>query len=226
MLTKDIESFFNECKNNFGRWNKKDYEIAFLHYYLKSGHDNDSNYMLSKSLCLPESRIKQLRYEMSLRYQKDDKFYHERLKALLSSSNFKFSSDKSRIQFSVSDKMMWHYISNKLTEEGGFIDSSYISDIISITALDLMLLLSSMMSKTEAKDCVKKIKTKLQSNSEQLPNDWKESLSKLIDTSIQETVKSIGGTGANIITKWLKTEINNLKYSSFSFEDNPKPNII
>ena len=155
---KQIKTGGNEllekCFERFGSLNKNDYEVALFHLLLMNGYADKSDHFMSKMLQIPESKVKRLRYESYLVYPKTDKELKEEFYALLKGRSYKMTNDN-KIQFAVNDKMLRLYLNDKLDEVGSFSDSSFNSNIVTISPMDMMILLFDFEKKLDVLDRVK-----------------------------------------------------------------------
>ena len=162
---KDAESFLEYCTQHFGRLNKKDYELAVFHLLLQNELKDCSDFAISRRLKITEAKVKQLRYEVNLVIEKNDSAYREELMQLMSIASYKFADGGKKIQFCVNDKMLRLFLNDQLNQIGRFADSSFNSNIVSVTAKDLLFLLGA----DKHADTVKKIHQSLRDNAHDDP---------------------------------------------------------
>lgn len=129
------------CLERFNSISKSDYDVAFFHVLMENGYGEKSDFELSRLLMLTETKIKNLRYRCNLVYPMDED-YERQLKEILRNAAYK--RDGNKIQFCVKDKMLRSYANNLLTEDGNFADSSFNSDIISLTPMDMVDLMTKL----------------------------------------------------------------------------------
>ena len=196
---KDAESFFEYCTQHFGRLNKKDYELAVFHLLLQNELKDCSDFAISRKLKITEAKVKQLRYEVNLVIQKDDSVYREELMQLMSTASYKFADGGKKIQFCVNDKMLRLFLNDQLNQIGSFADSSFNSNIVSVTAKDLLFLLGA----DKHADTVKKINQSLRDNANDLPQDARQILVGLA----QSVVKDFGEKISPNVTNWIIAQI-------------------
>jgi len=157
-----LSSVINEYVNRgFGSMNKNDFEVWIFNYLLQNDLHGKSNYDVSVELRIPESKVKRLRYEASLKYgnPSDKDQYNAAFKALLNKVNLKKGSDKT-IQFAVEDIQLRKYLDSILKKKGRFADTSFNSEVVSITIDDLAELLNEVCTEKEKQDLLKKAKEK------------------------------------------------------------------
>ena len=129
-------------KKGFGSMNKNDFEVWIFHYLLKeNGYASKSDNQISRELKIPESKVKRLRYEADLVYPKDEDSFKKEFYEVLKNRVYKQVGDN-KIQFVIRDKNLRLYLNDKLESFGSFADSSFNADIVTVTAQDLVLLIS------------------------------------------------------------------------------------
>ena len=192
-----VDDFLKKCVDRFGHMNKKDYEVALFHLLLQNGLGGKTDYAISRELRIPESRVKSLRYETDLEYQQEDD--HNRFKeafySILKNGTFKPTSDK-KMQFIVKDKMLRLYILDKLESYGSFADSSFNSNIVVVTASDVLILLADFEDKKELQA---EIKSQLKQNGQILP----QSITEHLRDGLIAVAKDLGRYIAPNVTTWL-----------------------
>lgn len=156
-----------------------------FHFLLSNELKGKSDFEISRQLRITESKVKQLRYEESLLFQLKDEEYQQMLINLLSNSDFKFTDGKSKIQFCINDKMLRLYLHNKLNEIGSFADSSFNSNIVTITPKDLLFLFGA----DKCNEDIKQINKKLSANSKELPQDLYQILKSFSKAAVKGTLK-------------------------------------
>lgn len=201
----DEKGFVDYCLQNFGHLNKKDYELALFHL-LNQGEKFSSltDFEVSQTLRITESKVKQLRYEECLAFPPtQNNFYEEKLQNLLINCTFKFTDNGTKIQFCVNDKMLRLYLNDKLLKSKSFADSSFNTSIVTVSAKDIVLLIS----KNEEKEQLAKIYDELQANKESLPQATKNKLLNLCNSVIKDATAKI----APNITDWIYEQFNTIK---------------
>ena len=169
------DDFIKKCFDYFGSLNKNDYEVALFHLLLINGNANKSDHYLSKMLQIPESKVKRLRYESNLVYPKPEEELKKDFYSLLSARSYKLTHDN-KIQFAVNDKMLRLYLNDMLDEVGSFSDSSFNSNIVTISPMDMMTLLASFEKKT---DLLRIVKGETQKHGMLLPKNLTEQAKEL-----------------------------------------------
>lgn len=185
------DKFFNACFYRFGSMNKNDYEVALFHLLLFNGYDGYSDFELSVLLQIPESKVKRLRYEESLVFPKaadlSNSYYKEELAKMLLGRKYRIHND--RIQFAISDKHFRLYINDILMKSGRFADSSFNSNIVSLTVADLLYLLENCGIKSA--DNVRKIRIEIEEGKKEFEKGIIESLNDLSDEAFREILRKV-----------------------------------
>lgn len=120
----------------FGSMNKSDFEVAIFNYLVQNTYAGLSNYELSLKLRIPESKVKRLRYEASLKYGKNNKEDNfNQISKLLEHSQVK--NDGQTVKFSIEDIGLRNYLDAEMKSGGRFTDSSFNTEIVSVDADDL-----------------------------------------------------------------------------------------
>lgn len=181
-INTGIDEFIERCFDRFGSLNKNDYEVALFHLLLINGFAEKSDHFLSKMLQIPESKVKRLRYESYLVYPKTDKELKEEFYALLKERSYKMTNDN-KIQFAVNDKMLRLYLNDKLDEVGSFSDSSFNSNIVTISPMDMMILLADFEKKD---DVLELVKEETKKNGMLLPKSFSEQARGLFNSFLKD----------------------------------------
>lgn len=190
-----------KCFERFGSLNKNDYEVALFHLLLMNGYADKSDHFMSKMLQIPESKVKRLRYESYLVYPKTDKELKEEFYALLKGRSYKMTNDN-KIQFAVNDKMLRLYLNDKLDEVGSFSDSSFNSNIVTISPMDMMILLFDFEKKD---DVLERVKEEIRKHGMLLPKNLSEKTKELFVA----VIKDIGGHVSKHVTEYIEKSLVN-----------------
>ena len=175
---KAKDDFINLCLNRFGSMNKNDYEVELMHLIMQNGYKDASDNSLSRLLQIPISKVKRLRYEVDLHHPKKDDDYKDDFYNILNKSTFK--RDGHFIQFSIPSKALREHLSEMLENEGSYYDSSFNSNIVKITANDLLLILSKFEKEEELKqDIIKRI----QSQDKNISDGFRRKCEKILESA-------------------------------------------
>lgn len=155
-----LAGFIDEYVNRgFGSMNKNDFEVWIFDYLLQGRLTGMSNYEISVELRIPESKVKRLRYEASLKYGNpaDTDQYSKAFQNLLEKVNLKRGSN-SIIQFAVEDIQLRKFLDSILKRNGRFADTSFNSEVVSVTLDDLAILIEETCTEQEKAKLLKKAK--------------------------------------------------------------------
>ena len=159
LITRITEYF----DRGFGSFTKNDFEVLIFQSLLENDKDIKSNYYYSQLLRIPLTKVKRLRYEADLKYGKiltsQSEYRENKLKQfnnLIKAAKFKVT-DKNKIQFSIEDLSLRRFLEELLKKDGSFADSSFNSEIVTISIDDLLILLN---QSEEGEKIVNEIKNK------------------------------------------------------------------
>ena len=130
-----------------------------------------------------------------------DDEYKKMFYELLNRQSYKITNDN-KIQFAVNDKMLRLYLNDKLDEVGSFSDSSFNSNIVTISAMDLLILLSDFEHKDKV---IQRVKDEIKNNGMMLPKSLSE---KAIDFFIA-AAKDLGSKVSEHITDYIIKNMRN-----------------
>ena len=198
------DDFIHECIDRFGHMNKKDYEVALFHLLLQNGFDALSDFSVSRKLRIPESRVRSLRYESDLVYNsgKDPNLYKQEFYQILKNGTFKPTSDN-KMQFAVKNKMLRLYILDKLESYDSFADSSFNSNIVVVTASDVLILLADFEQKEQLQ---KDIKEQLKQQGKLLPKNLSKRLLEGLKAVTKDVAKLIAPNVSEWLSDWLESK--------------------
>lgn len=196
----DKDWFLEECLPRFGSMNKNDYEVALFTLLLRNGYSQMSDFDISRELKITETKVKRLRYESNLVYPNNEDL-NEQLKNLLNNAKYRMAGSN-KIQFLVKDKMLRSYASKILEEQGGFIDSSFNSDIVSVNPEDMILLLSVVYSQNSkaTNDTLMIIKSELQKSKKPLDKTLKDNAMNVL----KGLAKVVAPACVNLLIEYLE----------------------
>lgn len=196
-LQKAIDKYL---ERGFGTMNKNDFEVFIFNHLLSNSLNGKSDNAISRELRIPESKVKRLRYEATLKFQEhSENDYKQQFYDILKKRAFK-TTDTDKIQFSIKDRFLRLYLSDMLDEAGSFPDSSFNSDIVTLTANDFIILLAGFEGK---KDIIKAIKNSLKENQADFAQTGWEKVKK----GTTALLKDIGGHFAPEVSKFIFEQI-------------------
>lgn len=200
----DKDRFVDLCFERFGSMNKNDYEVALFALLLRNGWKDKSDFDISQLMKITETKVKRLRYESNLKYS-DNSDLKGQLKTLLSSINYKFA-ESNRIQFLIKDKNLRLYANNILEQQGSFSDSSFNSDVVSVTPEDMMVLLGYVADQDtkKVKELLQNAKSELKKSKRELPQDTKEKVKKFAFGLLSILRKSAFPSALNVVFDYIK----------------------
>lgn len=181
-MNEDLIKYYLD--RGFGSMNKNDFEVWIFNYLLQNKYNNKSDNYISRDLRIPESKVKRLRYEANLVFPKTEDEYKKSFYEILKEKVYK-DAGNNRIQFSINDKSLRLYLLDVLQSYGSFADSSFNSEIVTITANDLVLLISDFEKKD---DIIEHVKKQIKTSSKELP----QKLSEKCLNALKAILKDIG----------------------------------
>lgn len=202
-LQESIEKYL---ERGFGSMNKNDFEVFIFDYLLQNELEGLSDNAISRKLQIPESKVNWLRYEAELKYPHDENYYKEKFYKILQERVYK-TVDNNRIQFSITDKALRLYLDDMLESHGSYADSSFNSNIVTLTASDLMLLISVFEGKKD--DIVKRINESRKKSDADFQKDTKKS--QLFLELGAAILKDVGSHFSPNVTEFLSSYLENLK---------------
>lgn len=201
---KSKDWLLKTCLERFNSISKSDYDVAFFHVLMENGYGEKSDFELSRLLMLTETKIKNLRYRCNLVYPMDED-YERQLKDILQNAAYK--RDGNRIQFCVKDKMLRSYANNLLTEDGNFADSSFNSDIISLTPMDMVDLMVKLygakLHGNEKNENYEQVRTLIRNSMDKSMKDFPMSKSEALKHGAIDFVKDVAGKVAPRFSEFL-----------------------
>ena len=192
------DDFIKTCFQRFGSMNKNDYEVELMYLVLRNGYYDKSDHLLSRELQIPISKVRRLRYEVDLRYPKEDNEYKDAFYEALQNTTYKQIGEL--IQFSITSKALREYLSEQLEKAGSYFDSSFNSNIIKLTATDLLLVISGFEKNgnPEAESLEEQIRRRLKDQSKEFPKDFTQHATNLIKEVVKGTA---GATLSDLVGK-------------------------
>lgn len=177
-----VDEFIKRCFERFGSMNKNDYEVELMYLLLNNCGEDCSDHALSTRLKIPISKVKRLRYEADLQHPMNPDYYKKEFYNIINTTSFK-TDNNGNLMFSVRNKALREYLKDCIEKAGSFFDSSFVSDIIKLTPIDLILLIADFENK---EDLVKRIKESISQNKKELPMDITESSIELLKATVKD----------------------------------------
>lgn len=200
-ITVNLQEYL---RKGFGSMNKNDFEVFIFNELLKEKYADKSDNAISRELKIPESKVKRLRYEAELVYGNSD-YYKDAFYSILNKRVYKSLEELNKIQFSIKNKALRLYLDDMLEAHGSFADSSFNSDIVTITIPDLLLLLADFEGKD---DLIEKIKQSLNESSKSFPQDLKDKCKGLVKGVFKDIVNNYVPETLKALEKFIETPVN------------------
>ena len=174
-------------KRGFGSMNKNDFEVWIFYFLLHNQLKGMGNYDISLELRIPESKVKRLKYEAELKYGSPQKVseYKDELNVVLSKAVFK--KDGESIQFVIEDIHLRRYLDSVLKKDGRFSNTSFNTEIVSVSIEDFEFLIKRLWPKNEVDELLNKAKKKLKKNDVTI----KDIIKTFVFSAAKETGKNI-----------------------------------
>lgn len=182
------EEFFGQYnKVGFGSMNKNDFEVFIFNLLQKYGDLGIcSNNQASIKLHIPESKVRRLKYEASLKYGRTDSAYvMDRFLSYLEKA--KVVAEGKKIQLSIEDKFVQVSINAQLKSLGYFSDSSFNGEITSINVDAFIALLEDTYTTSSIKEIIKEAKRLTKNREDEIT--FKLLLKKFLSGAAEETGK-------------------------------------
>ena len=146
----------------FGAMNKNDFEVLIFDLLKKYGDlEGKSNYEISRTLQIPETKVRRLAYESDLKYSQltEENITVAFFKIV---ANSKLRGDLNKVEFVIESKFLRTSIGAQLKKLGHYADSSFNAEIVRIHMDSFIDLLEHYYNKKAieriVKDCKEAIK--------------------------------------------------------------------
>lgn len=209
---KDVmESYLSR---GFGSMNKNDFEVFVFHWLInnKTECKGKSDFVISQCLKIPESKVARLRYEAGLKYTNPNPdMYREELKMALKKAKCQQGTAEGKITMSISDKLLRQYLSNLLMEDGRFLDGSFNSNIVTMSAGNFVFVIESLfLDEKDRKALIAEAKKDIKEG-KQMPKTVAESLKQLGISLSKSVLEKIIGSSADTLVETIKDLITSKK---------------
>ena len=192
-----IQAYLNR---GFGSMTKNDFEVMIFAELIQTSLRGMSDYQISCDLRIPESKVKRLRYEASLKYNilsEDD--YRLMFKEIAQNAIIK----DEKIILSIEDISLRKFINFKLKKNGKFSDTSFNSEIVVIRSKDFAELLKELYyTQRELKQINDKIDKINESLSKKIT--FKDLISVFINASVAHLGERLIDIGADSILNFIQ----------------------
>ena len=146
-----VEDYLNR---GFGSMNKNDFEVFIFGYLLRNKFKGVSDFDISQQLRIPQSKVKRLRYEASLKMGKTD--FLNSFEEVIKKARIREGCKK--ISFVIEDITLRKYLDSILKSDGRFYDSSFNSEIVVLSKEDFVYLVDKLCEDHIKKDILDKTK--------------------------------------------------------------------
>ncbi len=198
----NIADFVNDeyLKRGFGSMNKNDFEVAIFYWLIENNSNcvGKSDFCISQYLKIPESKVKRLRYEAKLKYIEATD-YNAQLKDAFTNIKVREGANAGKVCFVIQDKVLRQYIEDVLLTDGRFYDSSFNSNIVSLSAADFVFVLDKLiLTDDEKSQLIQNVKNQVASGKE-FPKTFAE-VAKNLGLKIAKTIgeKALGTPAVNL----------------------------
>jgi hypothetical protein len=198
-LDKAIDKYIEK---GFGSMNKNDFEVFIIHaLQQREPYNKMSNNDLSRTLRIPETKIKRLRYEATLKYQLDENILKNNIYTALEHAHVVRGSERC-IELCIEDEATQKYINSELKKDFRHSDSSFNSEILKLTVDDYIYLLRVVYGS----DTVSKEEKRIIKNGKKVENEENGvmSLKKIIGDFITNLLTDQGSTMINMAISFLQ----------------------
>lgn len=194
MKENELDDFLKQyIQRGWGSMSKRDFEVWIFHLFMENPtYEDKTAYDLALEFKIPESRVRNLQYEAQLKYGLNSKNVEQYMKDQLLETLKKVKYKKSeKLQFVVTDKLLRQYISDVLSKVGRFFDTSFNSNIVSISIDDFVALITDLYGEEKMKELVDSVKSKL--DNKDFPTDTPSMLKKIVVSFAEGVLKDTVG---------------------------------
>lgn len=132
------------------------------------------------------------------------KYYREELKTALSKAKCEEGATEGKIMMSIPDKLLRQYLSNMLTEDGRFLDGSFNSNVVTMSAGNFIFVLENMFLDEKGRKAIIEEAKKSIDKSKQIPKTVSESLKQLGISLGKSVLKKIIGSSTDTLVDTIK----------------------
>jgi len=121
------------CENGLGSLSKRDIDVLIFHLLIQDGLYRlpEDIFKACRELKLTEAKVRNLYQEAQIKYkQYDENSAKEKFTKLISASTIEYKND--RFVFAVRDPLLKQYIEEWVASVGGFADTSFNKNIVSM----------------------------------------------------------------------------------------------
>ncbi|MBO7132761.1 MAG: hypothetical protein J6W06_01190 [Bacteroidales bacterium] len=156
-MDNDLKKFIDRyIERGFGSMNKNDFEVEIFHYLQKNGYfKSQTDYDISIQLRMPQSKVKRLKYESSLKFPDDNK--DEKIKKILGKAKIYF--DRECLVLSIEDELIRKHLDCEIKKHNSYSDLSFNTELLRLSFEDYIYL----VGKFEGESKVEEMREKLTS---------------------------------------------------------------
>lgn len=171
-------------KRGFGSMNKNDFEVFIMHKLLEDRLKGKSNYEISRELKIPETKVKRLIYEVSLKYDSDEVAQKERLLAVL--KNVHIYGNGKVVMFVVENTATRNYLNSLLKAQGLMLNYKLNSEIVELERADFIALLSTLFTPEEQQRISDHAFYTIDGNNGSINKNFKDHMNDILDKMIEK----------------------------------------
>lgn len=171
-------------KRGFGSMNKNDFEVFIMHKLLEDRLKGKNNYEISRELKIPETKVKRLIYEVSLKYDSDEVAQKERLLAVL--KNVHIYGNGKDVMFVVENTATRNYLNSLLKAQGLMLNYKLNSEIVELERADFIALLSTLFTPEEQQRISDHAFYTIDGNKGSVNKNFKDHMNDILDKMIEK----------------------------------------
>ena len=125
----------------FGSMTKNDFEVMIFAELLQTSLLNKSNYDISVDLRIPETKVKRLRYEASLKYNiLSEQDLRDKFRNAVNAANV----ENNKVIMTIEDIALIKYIDSRLKKQGKYFNTSHNNELVIVNFKDFADLLEAV----------------------------------------------------------------------------------
>ena len=171
----------------FGSMTKNDFEVMIFAELLQTSLLKKSNYEISIDLRIPESKVKRLRYEASLKYNiLSEQDLRDKFKKAVNNANV----ENNKVIMTIEDIALTKYIDSRLKKKGKYFNTSHNNELVIVNFNDFADLLEAVYYDDSE---FSQIKTKLNKKKfkDFIENSLKQASFKMVDLAFNKILTLI-----------------------------------
>ncbi len=191
---QSISDFIQKyLERGFGSMSKNDFEVWIFHCLLQDKYRDKSDFEISCALKIPESKVKRLRYESELCYpDTDEEGRRLQLKEAICQATYREA--RGQIAFAIDNKMLRSYLAECLRKDHRYYDSSFVSNIVVVSACDFIYILEKIiLTEEERISIMQKVKDEMSDGEKPLPKSLTEISGDLAKSFCKQIASNLVG---------------------------------